>query len=285
MPRFKAAVVIVLEIDDAADKEQAEEQVRKQIESIHAQKKTIRLEQLKEEKIRLAVYEPNDIFQHVTHASYKHDYVVGGKTHQVKMNSHRYLLFKKSRSCVCCGILGNKMVLEQHTKDRSPYFNFYAEKDGRLILMTKDHIKAKARGGEDKLSNYQTMCAVCNNLKGSCMMSMDGLREIRQIYEQNKDIMSKKCLNRLLDETRNRLEIKAANASAYFASCDIQLWEIESRMEGKPISDYSAGTRKDVIRKDSQLGIYGRVGKAVYISLIDGSLCVIPASCVNPPFG
>lgn len=287
MPRFKAAVVITIEIEDAADQAQAEELVRKQLESVSAQKKTIRLEEVKDkdEKVTLAVYEPDEIFQHVTAANVKHDFIVGEKTYQVKMNSHRYLLFKESRACVCCGVVGSKIVLEQHPKDRTPHFNFYAEReDGQLILMTKDHIKAKARGGEDRLSNYQTMCAVCNNLKGSCMMSLDGLREIRRIYESNKDVVSKKCLNQLLDEARNKLEIKAANASSYFASCDIQVWQVESEMEGKPVGDYNAGVKLDVVSKGTQLNVFGRVGKSVYIRLGD-SFCSIPASCVNPPFG
>ena len=35
------------------------------------------------------------------------------------------------------------------------------------VAFTKDHIIPKAKGGINALSNYQTMCAPCNNLKGT----------------------------------------------------------------------------------------------------------------------
>lgn len=48
------------------------------------------------------------------------------------------------------------------------HFNLYAiDKDGNEVLMTKDHILAKARGGKDRISNYQTCCKVCNETKGA----------------------------------------------------------------------------------------------------------------------
>jgi 5-methylcytosine-specific restriction endonuclease McrA len=33
--------------------------------------------------------------------------------------------------------------------------------------MTRDHVIAKSLGGQDFLSNMQTMCRICNNKKGS----------------------------------------------------------------------------------------------------------------------
>ena len=43
---------------------------------------------------------------------------------------------------------------------------FFTEKNGELILFTKDHRVPKSKGGKNNLSNYQTACERCNILKG-----------------------------------------------------------------------------------------------------------------------
>lgn len=37
--------------------------------------------------------------------------------------------------------------------------------DKNFVMMTKDHILAKANGGGSSMDNLQTLCAVCNNKK------------------------------------------------------------------------------------------------------------------------
>ena len=37
--------------------------------------------------------------------------------------------------------------------------------NGDKVLMTKDHIVAKAKGGKNTLDNYQPMCIKCNMKK------------------------------------------------------------------------------------------------------------------------
>ena len=39
--------------------------------------------------------------------------------------------------------------------------------NGQEVLITKDHIIPKSKGGKDKLDNYQTMCVRCNKRKGN----------------------------------------------------------------------------------------------------------------------
>ena len=39
--------------------------------------------------------------------------------------------------------------------------------NGEEILMTKDHILPRSKGGIDDISNYQTMCKLCNEAKGN----------------------------------------------------------------------------------------------------------------------
>ncbi len=93
---------------------------------------------------------------------------------RANMNSSRLLTFLQSGlKCHGCGIEGKFFALERDIKQ--PYgskdkyhFNLYAVlEDGSEVLMTKDHIIPKGRGGANRLKNYQTMCIVCNNVKGA----------------------------------------------------------------------------------------------------------------------
>jgi len=154
----------------------------------------------------LGEFSPEDVLPYVTSSDEKREYRVGKKQFFVRMNSHRYFVFRSSRKCVSCGLEGIKMLLEQHPNDKSPHFNLYAEEDGQLVLMTKDHIHAKSCGGEDRHSNYQTMCSVCNNLKASSNLTIEDIRQLRELYDQNKNRLSKKKLAALISETRKKLE-------------------------------------------------------------------------------
>lgn len=92
----------------------------------------------------------------------------------VKMKSDRYRLFAQSLTCVTCGIVGEFFALETIVDKKGNlvqgtyHFNLYAiNSEGKEVLMTKDHIIPRSRGGKDHLSNYQTMCYCCNQEKGS----------------------------------------------------------------------------------------------------------------------
>lgn len=111
------------------------------------------------------------------HAEAKHFF-----NHLVKMTSLRYQCFVKSTKCVCCGIKGTVMLLEMPSnggKICMPHFNLYAEREGGLVQMTKDHKKPKSKGGEDHINNMQTLCCRCNELKGSRATKLKQLREIQ----------------------------------------------------------------------------------------------------------
>lgn len=90
---------------------------------------------------------------------------------QVKMTSQRYEVFKRSIVCCECGITGEYFAIEKTMPDHvtmNYHLNLYAiDDDGEEVLMTKDHILPKSKGGEDILSNYQTMCQPCNTEKGN----------------------------------------------------------------------------------------------------------------------
>ena len=91
----------------------------------------------------------------------------------VYMNSLRYHLFKhKGTRCVSCGIIGQYFRLEKsryddYKEDRF-HFNLYAiDEQCNEVLMTKDHIVPKSKGGKNHLTNLQPMCTRCNHKKDS----------------------------------------------------------------------------------------------------------------------
>jgi len=128
-----------------------------------------------------------------------------GEKYEVKMNSQRYFMFRENLNCVCCSLKGTRMFLEYHDADKVPHFNLYGEQNNELILMTKDHIIARALGGQDKHSNYQTMCLICNNLKGHSSLTLDSLKKLRKIFDSNKNNLTKKKLHLLIEDSKRKL--------------------------------------------------------------------------------
>lgn len=156
------------------------------------------------ERVRIAEFPIENVLNSVfsSKKTFEHD----GKKFIVKMNSQRYFMFRENLSCVCCDLKGTRMFLEYHEADMTPHFNLYGEKDNELILMTKDHIVARALGGEDKHSNYQTMCLVCNNLKGHSSLTLESLKKIRLLFDENKNALTKKNLHLLIEKSKKKLE-------------------------------------------------------------------------------
>lgn len=120
--------------------------------------------------------------------------------YMVKVSSQRLITFKRSPSCVVCGITGDMLVLEfggsrlpkpGDKNQGSPHLNFYAKWDDsdikllkgrKSILMTKDHIVPRSKGGTDALDNYQTMCFRCNEFKGSLDVNPEEIRHLMSMW-------------------------------------------------------------------------------------------------------
>ena len=87
----------------------------------------------------------------------------------IKGNSQRYqTFFKKGTKCICCGIEGKYFAKEKVSCDKSYHLNLYAiDENNKEVLMTKDHILPKSKGGQNNIDNYQTMCIRCNEAKGN----------------------------------------------------------------------------------------------------------------------
>ena len=86
---------------------------------------------------------------------------------KVKTTSARHTVFLNSMICAICGMKGSFFAIEKIVADPGTvyHFNLYGIKDGEEVLFTKDHIVPRSKGGPNHISNYQTLCAVCNHEK------------------------------------------------------------------------------------------------------------------------
>ena len=87
----------------------------------------------------------------------------------IRGNSQRYqTFFTKGCKCIKCGIEGKYFAKERYVDQSTYHLNLYAVNDnGEEVLMTKDHIIPRSKGGIDDINNYQTMCKLCNEAKGN----------------------------------------------------------------------------------------------------------------------
>lgn len=105
----------------------------------------------------------------LSHPEIFKDGVVQYHGHRIPMNSMRYQNFlHHGCKCVKCGIEGTFFLKQRtHVSDPDYHMNLYAlGSGGEKILMTRDHVVPKAKGGPNTLENLQTMCGPCNWKKG-----------------------------------------------------------------------------------------------------------------------
>ena len=138
----------------------------------------------------------------------------------IKANSQRLQLFyTKGFKCVNCGTEGKFFIKVKNRSNKGELDNFYhlelvgITPSGKYVLMTKDHILPKSKGGKDVLENYQTMCFECNNQKSN--NSDEYLRgtteELKQanayLFDENAKLKRKIAdLNREVANLRNQLQ-------------------------------------------------------------------------------
>ncbi len=86
----------------------------------------------------------------------------------VSLAGARIRTFAKGCDCVHCGKKGHFFAAERHRKSdpNKLHLNLYhVQKGGAELMMTSDHIIAKANGGGNSVENRQPMCQQCNSLK------------------------------------------------------------------------------------------------------------------------
>ena len=214
-----------------------------------------KIDQLKMRMNRMVLGEfvPDDVLPYIGSEQDRRKYIVGDDEYMVKMNSQRYFVFRASSKCVSCGLAGSKMLLEQHPNDTTPHFNMYGEEDGALVLMTKDHIQAKSTGGADRHSNYQTMCSICNQLKGNDPLTIAQTKSLREIYDKNHKQLTKKALHQLVVEKKvemigdsafeaGEIEKICTSTSTVITKCDIHVYSKGEEYFGTAVYDKVAGS-------------------------------------------
>lgn len=168
----------------------------------------------------LGTFRPEDVLPHIAKAKERRGYRGDdGRLWNVKMWSHRYFTFRRSLSCVVCGLDGTVMSLERSIdSDGQPHFNLYAVGEGgERTLMTKDHIRPRSRGGEDYASNFQTMCAVCNGLKAHHSLDLRQMKLLRAAYDTLMDRELPKEVRRVIDGMAVRMVLEDSVVSAMTA--------------------------------------------------------------------
>ena len=115
---------------------------------------------------RLAVYTITEVFEYVD-ASPTNGQRVRFHGHLMHLRSTKLLNFRfNGIKCIRCNTQGAYFAKERY-ENNAPHLNLYGfNNHGRSMLMTRDHIKPKAKGGTNHLYNSQTMCIKCNGRKG-----------------------------------------------------------------------------------------------------------------------
>lgn len=107
---------------------------------------------------------------------------------EVRMGSQRYRLFNKNLTCVTCGLTGAYFALERSGNVEKYHLNLYAvNEDGNEVLMTKDHIIPRSKGGRNILKNYQTMCTKCNSKKSDTLPGQEPKKENLSVEERRRE--------------------------------------------------------------------------------------------------
>lgn len=147
------------------------------------------------------------------------DYQIAGKTYRVNIGAERLRIIKKSPVCACCGVRATDVSIDldaQQTKEKGEpryHVNFYARTGDHqsdkihLVLMTRDHVKPRSKGGEENEANSQTLCFNCNALKDAADLDLEHMRKaLFPAYRAYRSTIALNKTKELLQPYRHRIE-------------------------------------------------------------------------------
>lgn len=161
----------------------------------------------KNNRVVVSKHRFEEILPFITEKKCKKTFKIDDKFYDVEMSSDRYNLFRSNSKCVVCGLHGTEMFLELDSPNvKNPHFNLYALEEGKYVLMTKDHIIPKACGGADSINNYQTMCAICNNIKADKDFTNEQVLHLRKYRKKlESENLTKTKASKLYSQEFNRI--------------------------------------------------------------------------------
>ena len=94
----------------------------------------------------------------------KDSFIVSGNRIRISMTLRTFMRY--GVKCAGCGTKARYFTIFRNEK--GSFLQLFAyDGEGKEVLMTKDHIVPRSKGGADDLKNYQPMCAICNTKKGN----------------------------------------------------------------------------------------------------------------------
>ncbi|USL83584.1 HNH endonuclease [Escherichia phage A4] len=133
----------------------------------------------------------------------------------------KVLTFVKNCKCIACGIEATEVRIERSNCSDpvygKPHLNVYAVCGLYEVMMTVDHNHLASKGGADLESNFNTMCARCNQLRSNKTETVDEflekvknrnlLEEHMNRYFNKIEKESKRPTPEMLEERRLRQEL------------------------------------------------------------------------------
>lgn len=105
-----------------------------------------------------------------------------------------WLLFKSMQGqeikCWNCECIADRWIAEKGRSDKmgSPVLNLWGTAaDGHLVMMTRDHIIPKSKGGVDDIANLRPGCADCNSSRGNVINKAD-----REFMKAHPELINEK---------------------------------------------------------------------------------------------
>ena len=138
----------------------------------------------------------------------KHDRLIRGKQVSACSGWALFQTYKgKPIRCWSCGCKADRWIADQGRRNPSPpVVNLYGIKDGKLLMMNRDHIIPKSLGGLDMNENLRPACEECNGNRGNELNAED-----LQFRKDHPEFISQARLNHGKENARRAWKAQRDN--------------------------------------------------------------------------